>query len=386
MAARLPAGLVCQGFIADKGANEMLNDPLPRGLEGVEVDETGVSLVDGERGVLSYRGIDVDELVEKPFDEVAALVATGRLDPDFGARLATSAELSRREASLVCSLPRDVHPMHVLQGLTPLLDRNAAFADFGDAAQGFAVAAKLPALIATHMHGTAAAAYPELGHADRFLAQIAAPQTDIASRAFNVTQILQIEHGFNASTFAARVAASTLAPVENALSAGFGTLHGRLHGGADQAALEVAERVGSPAAAAAFVDGCIADGTRVMGMGHREYRVLDPRARHIKELARALAAGTPHERTFETLTAIEDRFRERMGEKGKALHANVEFYKGVVYRALGMTPPFFTTGFAMARVFGYLAHFIESRQDNRLIRPKARYTGPPVGAAALTPA
>jgi citrate synthase len=364
----------------------MSSDTLPKGLEGVEVDETGISLVDGERGVLSYRGIDVDELVDKPFDEVAALVATGRLDPDFGARLAASAELSEREAALVRSLPRDVHPMHVVQGLTPLLDRHEAFADFGDAAQGFAVAAKLPALIATHMLGTAVAGYPKLGQAERFLAQIAAPRTDLARRAFNVTQILQIEHGFNASTFAARVAASTLAPVENALAAGFGTLHGRLHGGADQAALEVAEQVGTAAAAAAFVDRCIADGTRVMGMGHREYRVLDPRARHIKGLARSLAAGTPHQKTFETLAAIEDRFRERMAEKGKALHANVEFYKGVVYRVLGMTPAFFTAGFAMARVFGYLGHFIESRQDNRLIRPKARYTGPPVRAAGLTPA
>lgn len=382
----MAAALVFPTFTADKGADDMPNDALRKGLEGVEVDETAICLVDGERGILSYRGVDIDELVERPFDEVAALVATGRLDPEFAARLAASAELSEREAKLVCSLPRDVHPMHVLQGLTPLLDHHEAFAGFGDAAQGFAVAAKLPALIATHMHGTKAAAYPELGHADRFLAQIAAPQTDIARRAFNVTQILQIEHGFNASTFAARVAASTLAPVENALSAGFGTLHGRLHGGADQAALEVAERVGSAAAAPGFVDRCIADGTRVMGMGHREYRVLDPRARHIKELARALTAGTPHEQTFETLTAIEDRFRERMAEKGKALHANVEFYKGVVYRVLGMTPEFFTTGFAMARVFGYLAHFIESRQDNRLIRPKARYTGPPVGAVTLTPA
>ncbi len=364
----------------------MPSEPLPKGLEGVEVDETGISFVDGERGVLSYRGVDIDELVERPFDEVAALVATGRPDPDFGARLAASAGLSQRESRLVCSLPRAVHPMHVLQGVTPLLDRDEAFADLGDAAQGFAVAARLPALIATHLHGTAAGAYPELGHPERFLAQIAAPQTEAVRRAFNVTQILQIEHGFNASTFAARVAASTLAPVENALSAGFGTLHGGLHGGADQAALEVAERVGSAAAAPAFVDRCIADGTRVMGMGHREYRVLDPRARHIKQLARTVSAGTPHEQTFQTLAAIEDRFRERMAEKGKALHANVEFYKGVVYRVLGMTPPFFTTGFAMARVFGYLAHFIESRRDNRLIRPKARYTGPPVRAGRLTPA
>jgi len=362
--------------------------PIAKGLEGVEVDETAISLVDGERGILSYRGINIDELVEWPFDEVAALVATGKRDPAFSARLAASADLSSREAAMVLALPAELHPMHVLQGVTPLLDRSDAFADFGDASQGFAIAAKLPAIIATRIRGNAPASFPALGHTDRFLAQIGAPQTEIARHAFNVTQILQIEHSFNASSFAARVTASTLAPVENALSAGFGTLHGKLHGGADQAALEVAECVGTPNAANAFVDRCIENKIKVMGMGHREYKVLDPRARHIKALAAELCRGTPHEVTFRTLMAIEDRFRERMAEEGKALHANVEFYKGVVYRVLGLTPPYFTTGFAMARVFGYLAHFIESRLDNRLIRPSARYVGPIVAAtraAELTP-
>ena len=119
-----------------------------KGLEGVEVDETSISLVDGERGELSYRGVNIDELVELTFDEVAALVATGTADPGFTARLAACAELSPREAALILSLPRDLHPMHLLQGVTPLLDRSDAFADFGDAAQGFAIAAKLPAIIA----------------------------------------------------------------------------------------------------------------------------------------------------------------------------------------------------------------------------------------------
>lgn len=356
--------------------------PLARGLEGIEVDTTAISLVDGARGVLSYRGINVDELVDWQFDEVAALVATGKPDRAFAARLAASADLSDREAAMILALPADLHPMHVLQGVTPMLDRSDAFADFGEAAQGFAIAAKLPAIIATHMHARVPASFPQLGYTDRFLAQIGAPQTALARHAFRVTQILQVEHSFNASSFAARVTASTLAPVENALSAGFGTLHGKLHGGADQAALEIAESVGTPNAASTFVDRCIKDKVKVMGMGHREYKVLDPRARHIKALAARLCRGTPHEVTFHTLVAIEDRFRERMAEQGKALHANVEFYKGVVYRVLGLSPPFFTAGFAMARVFGYLAHFIESRQDNRLIRPKARYVGPPVATGS----
>jgi citrate synthase len=166
--------------------------------------------------------------------------------------------------------------------------------------------------------------------------------------------------------------------VENALSAAFGTLHGVLHGGADQAALETAERVGAPERAAAFVDDCLETGAKVMGMCHREYRVLDPRARYLKALAADLCRDTPHEVTYRTLVAIEDRFTERMAEKGKALYANLEFYKGVIYRTLGLPTRFFTANFAMARVWGYLAHFTESRADNRLVRPRALYVGNPV--------
>lgn len=353
-----------------------------KGLDGVVVDTTAISLVDGQRGQLSYRGHDIGDLVRRPFADVAALVATGELDGGFGRRLTAHADLSPREEALVLELPAELHPMHVLQGLTPLLDRSDAFADQGDAAQGFAVAAKLPALIATHLKRRSVAGAASGAAAQdpiaRFLAQIEAPDLEEAHRAFRAAQILQLEHGFNAGTFAARVVASTLAPVENALSAGFGALHGVLHGGADQAALETADRVGSPEKAAAFVDDCLARGERVMGMGHREYKVIDPRAVHLKGLAGQLAAGTEHEVTFRTLEAIEARFTERMAERGKDLYANVEFYKGLVFRVLGLPPRFFTALFGMARVYGYLAHFTECRQDNRIVRPQAHYVGPAV--------
>jgi citrate synthase len=351
-----------------------------KGLDGVVVDTTAVSLVDGERGRLSYRGYDIGELIERPFAEVAALVALDRFDAGFGRRLSAHAELSPREEALLLALPADVHPMHVLQGVTPLLDREGAFADCGEAAQGFAVAAKIPAIIATHLRRGSVRGVSADDPIARFLAEIEAPNLPDAHRAFEVAQILQIEHGFNAGTFTARVVASTLAPVENALSAAFGALHGVLHGGADQAALETADRVGTPQHAVEFVDRCLSEGEKVMGMGHREYRVIDPRAVLLKGLAGRLAAGTKHEVTFSTLEAIEARFTERMAERGKALHANVEFYKGLVFRALGLPPRFFTALFGMARVFGYLAHFTESRLDNRLVRPQAHYVGPAVGS------
>lgn len=353
-----------------------------RGLEGVVVDTTAISEVDGESGVLSYRGISIDELIDQPFGTVAALVVDGAFSSRISEEAAGAAALSDREHALVRSLPADTHPMHVLQGITPLLDRTTLFGDRGEAAQGFAVAAKLPALVATHLKGDAVQPAVTGDPALRFLELIGTPDTDIARRAYTVTQILQLEHSFNASTFVARACASTLAPVENALSAAFGTLHGVLHGGADQAALETADQVGSPEKAAAFVDECLKSRTKVMGMGHREYKVLDPRARHLKALAADLCAGTPHERTYRTLVAIEARFIERMAADGKALYANLEFYKGVIYRTLGIPAAFFTANFALSRVYGYLAHFMESREDNRLVRPKALYVGNPVRAAA----
>jgi citrate synthase len=320
----------------------------------------------------------VDDLLDYSFGEVAELVVDGATGTTLAGQLHAASSLSERELAMVLALPADTHPMHLLQGLTPLLDKDSSFAARGDAAQGFAVAAKLPTLLATFHLGAPAPSSATIDPARRFLEQIGAPLTDIAVEAYNTTQILQIEHSFNASTFVARACASTLAPVENALSAAFGTLHGELHGGADQAALETADTVGCPERAKDFVDDCLRTGTKVMGMGHREYKVLDPRARHLKTLAADLTRGTPHENTYATLVAIEDRFTERMAEKGKPLYANLEFYKGVIYRALGLPDRMFTANFAMARVFGYLAHFSESRVSNRLVRPAACYTGPEV--------
>jgi citrate synthase len=357
-----------------------------KGLEGLQVDDTEICLVDGTAGQLSYRGELIDTLVQRPFVDVVSLVV-GDETSALADELRIAGALTEQDSALLRNADASgAHPMHVLMGLTPLLSvefgSRISFERFGDAAAGFRVAAKLPALIAGLLQlraGKPMIDYPidELDFNTRFLIQAGATEpSDLLRQAFNVTQILQIEHSFNASTFAARVIASTLADVQNSLAGGFAALHGPLHGGADQAALEMANEVGDPASAAAFVDRCLADGRKIMGMGHREYKVLDPRARFVKDLARDLSSGTAQEATFATLEAIEARFRERMLEKGKSLYANLEFYKGVVYRAAGLPAEFFTATFAMARVFGYLAHFMESRVDNRLIRPAARYTGP----------
>ncbi len=377
-----------------------MNAPQPftvdPGLAGVIVGHTRISDVDGEAGTLCYRGIPIEALVDRPFAAVASLVALGKEVPAVMRLIDQPPALTPAERALVLAAPQERSPMQVLQGVIPLLaktpdllaltngdldavdpgsDLPAGLHD--EARHALIIASKAPEIVATHLArrpvGSALNCYEQ-----RFGDLIGAPANDRDARleAFRVMQILQLEHSFNASTFAARVIGSTLAPIENALSGAVGTLHGVLHGGADQAALETADAVGSPNAAVAFVDRCLAENIKVMGMGHREYRVLDPRARYAKELADAVSHNTPHRQTFETLAAIEARFEQRMAAQGKALHANIEFYKGLIFRMLGLPPAYFTALFAMARLFGYVAHVLESRFDNRLIRPAARYIGP----------
>lgn len=365
------------------------------GLDGVVVGSTRISDVDGAAGTLHYRGTSIDHLSEQSFAEVASLVALGQSVPALIDYLNHTPSLSDRERSLVLSLPRSLAPMQVLQGMIPLLDKepNGLSLTSNDLRQvapdealptgltaeaitALAITSKAPEIVATHFKGAAVTARGD-DYCSRFAAMIGVDpqQQKQLVQAFEVMQILQLEHSFNASTFAARVIASTLAPIENALSGAVGTLHGVLHGGADQAALETADAVGDPANAKAFVDECLANGTKVMGMGHREYKVLDPRARYGKALAAQVSRGTEHERTFATLAAIEARFSERMEAQGKSLYANIEFYKGLIFRMLGLPPACFTALFAMARLFGYTAHVLESRINNRLIRPAAVYRG-----------
>jgi len=160
-----------------------------------------------------------------------------------------------------------------------------------------------------------------------------------------------------------------------------GALYGPLHGAADQQALEMALEVGEPERAREFVAHCLASGRKVMGMGHREYRVVDPRSRMIRALAQQVAHRPEHVKLLDVLSAVDEAFIEQTREKRRTLRANLEFYKGVVYLALGIPKEFFTASFAAARAFGWIAHVMEQRQDNRIIRPSAHYVGPihPIG-------
>jgi len=344
-----------------------------KGLAGVVVEQTAISDVRSE-GTLIYRGHSIETLANQPFFSVAGLVVDGKLDNHLLADLAPARNLDSRETAFVLAAPRETHPMQLLQSIVPLISRGGDLG-YGEANQGLHVAAKLPAVIATFLRQQAVSVDATVGYAEGFLAAIGSAENEEHVQAFNTTQILQLEHGLNAGTFASRVVASTLASVESSIAAGIGALSGSLHGGADQAVLEIADSLADTNAAREYVSRALAQGEKVPGMGHREYRAVDPRATCLQVWVERLAISGKHARTYEILREIDTSFADAMRERGKPLHANVEFYKGLVMRVVGLPNHYFTAAFAMARVYGYIAHFIESRQDNRIYRPAAEYVG-----------
>ncbi len=361
-------------------------------LAGVIVGETAISDVQGETGILSYRGIDINELVDVPFLHVAWLVLFGEWpDKQEKTRLKSfmcrHQRLNHAEQDLLTQVPRSLHPMLMLQGMVPLLElpEEETLGRGLDAEQGLFIAAKISGLIAAHhrLGQSKVILRPTAGklYHDNFLRMFRGgePTADDV-RMLDAAQILQMEHSFNAGTFAGRVCASTLAPIQSVISASIGTLFGKLHGGADQAALEMAMSIGSPDKAAAYVEECLASKEKIMGMGHREYRTVDPRAKILKPMAMELCRDPEARNLLDTLVAVEEACQKEFAGRGKEIWANVEFYKGAVFHSLGIPTHYFTAMFAQARVFGYIAHFLEFRQDSRLIRPRAVYVGHPPGS------
>jgi citrate synthase len=363
---------------------------IKKGLEGVVVDTTSTSLVDGEAGRLYYRGYPIERLVQYPFAAVAHLIIFGELPAE--SRLREFEEFLWEAGKLPASLTSAItqlsslgaHPMATLQAAVPLMACEAPRVTLGrsaDEQEALVVAARLPtahALLLALRSGRAPTPYPDARrYGERFLQLVHNAKPDPrAVSIFEQTQVLQVDHGFNASTFTARVVTSTLAPPASALSAAMGSLYGPLHGAADQGALEMAEEVGDPSNAEQFVAKCLAEGRLVMGMGHREYRVVDPRSKIVKLLAEQIASDAHQKRLIATLKAVDEAFVTQTAHKKRSLRANLEFYKGVVYLGLGLPKEFFTATFAIARIFGWSAHLVEQRKDNRIVRPAAHYIGP----------
>jgi citrate synthase len=361
-----------------------------RGLENVVVASTNLSAIDGTAGRLSYAGYDIHDLAERAtYEEVLFLLWYGQLPStrelrDFNARLLAERSLGESELALVRGIPTAGHGMDALRTLVSGLAQLDPHADDLSPAQveriGVRVAAKLPALIAAWDRARRGLAPVEpdvnLAHAANFLYMLhgQAP-SPAAARAFDTYLVLLAEHGLNASTFAARVTIGAGADVYCALVAATGTLKGLLHGGANQKAMETFLQIGAPENASDYIEAMLARRERLMGVGHRIYKVEDPRVRHLRRQVLALGAGGE-----ERWQAIAEQVGRVVAEHPhftkRQLNPNVEFYSAPLLYTLGLPLDLFTAAFALSRVAGWMAHIREQLADNRLIRPKADYNGP----------
>ena len=354
------------------------------GLRGVAAGKTEISTV-GKEGVgLTYRGYDIVELAaESTFEEVAYLLLHGELPaPDeliaYREKLRGQRAVPAPLAEVLERIPRDAHPMDVLRtacSMLGALEPEGGFARQLDVANRL-IAVLPSALLYWHHFATTGTRIEtqseEHGVAAHFLRLLhGRPPADVEQRAMDVSLILYAEHEFNASTFAARVCAATLSDMHSAVTAAIGTLRGPLHGGANEAAMELIEQFDSAPAAAAGVAQMLERREKIMGFGHAVYRTADPRSAVIKEWAGKLAERTGNGLLYVVSEAIEQLLWQR-----KNLFPNLDFYSACAYRCLRIPTPLFTPIFVFARTAGWTAHVIEQRADNRLIRPTAEYTGP----------
>ncbi len=347
------------------------------GLEGVVAADTALSLVDGEAGRLVLRGYEAEDLAARAsFEEACALLWSGRLDglpalrAELGAaRVAAHARLAGLGDALAAA-----HPMDALRAAVAHLPEGSAPAEVVAALAVFAAAwwrrrSGLEPLTPD----------PALGHAADLLRLVRGVAPEPArARALDAYLVTVIDHGLNASTFTARVIASTGSDAVSAVVGALGALKGPLHGGAPGPVLDMLDAVATPEGAAPWLRAELDAGRRIMGMGHRVYRVRDPRAAVLEQAARALeAAGIGRDR-LALARAVEQAATTLLNERrpGRRLAANVEFYTAVLLEAVGLDRALFTPTFAASRVAGWLAHVNEQRATGRLIRPSSRYVGP----------
>ncbi len=356
-----------------------------RGLAGVAVADTALSYIDGEAGKLFYRGYDIHPLARKgSFSESLYLLWYGELPTRveltvFEGLLARERQLPSELLDVLRSLGGDATPMSVLRTTVSVLGQSDP--DAGDNSQeanlrkAGRLVARIPVAVAAYHRlrngEEPVPPDPDLGHAGDFLRMLRdEPPEETAAEALDTSLLLYLEHGFNASTFACRVVASTLADLHAALTAGVAALSGPLHGGANEQAMRMLLEIGDPSGVDDYLDRELAAGRKIMGFGHRVYRTEDPRATHLRDMARRLGEAGGDARLYELSRAVESAMKER-----KELYCNVDFYCATVYRHLGIPLDLFTPLFAMGRTGGWSAHVMEQHRDNRLIRPRANYTG-----------
>jgi citrate synthase len=355
------------------------------GLEGVVATSSAICYIDGDKGILSYCGYNIDELAsEASFEEVVFLLWNGRLPTrtelsSLKNKLVAERDLPSEVTAFLKGVPRGASPMDVLRTAVSLLSLYDPLAGDNATDANVAKAIKLMARISTLVtsfdqlrNGRAAIpGDPSLGYAANFIYTLTGKKPDqVMERVFDVALILHADHELNASTFAARVTAATLSDIYSAVTSAIGALKGPLHGGANEAVIQMLLKTASPDDAVAKVKSDLANKVKIPGFGHRVYHVLDPRAIHLKKVSQELAKRTGHSDLYEKSSRVE-----RAVHDIKGLNANVDFYSASCYYSLGIPIDLFTPIFAVSRMSGWTAHILEQYRNNRLIRPRADYTG-----------
>ena len=363
--------------------------PFRPGLEGVPATQSAICDIDGQKGILSYRGYAVEDLAaQSSFLETAYLLVWGALPTssqleDFQQEVQMHRRVSFRIRDMMKSFPSAGHPMDALQSSAASLglfySRRAL--DNPEYIYGAVVRliAKIPTMVAAFQlirkGQDPIQPRDDLPYAANFLYMLTEREPDpLAARIFDACLILHAEHSLNASTFSARVTASTLTDPYAVVASAVGTLAGPLHGGANEDVLEMLEQIGTEDRVEAWLDQAMAQKQKIMGFGHREYKVKDPRAVILQQLAEQLFDQFGHDPMYDLARKLEAVAAERLGAKG--IYPNVDFYSGLVYRKLGIPVDLFTPIFAIARVAGWLAHWKEQIGANRIYRPSQIYTGP----------
>ena len=358
-----------------------------KGLEGIVATNSSICWIDGDAGVLAYRGIDIHDLASKStFEETTYLLWHGKLPnkaelADFSAQLTAARNLPPQIIDLLRSFPTQATPMEVLRTAVSALsfyDPNEKAVDHNsNVRKSFALTAQIPMVVAAfdriRKGKPVVAPDMSLSHAGNFLWMLTGEKpSETATRAFDVALILHADHELNASTFAARVIAATLSDLHSAITGAIGALKGPLHGGANEAVMRMLYAIDKEGAdPVAYVRQMLADKKKVSGFGHRVYHTEDPRATHLRKMSEDLSRASGNLKWFEMSRKIELFINAE-----KKLNANVDFYSASTYTTLGIDLDLFTPIFAVSRIAGWSAHVIEQLDDNRLIRPRAEYVGP----------
>jgi citrate synthase len=357
-----------------------------KGLEGIIAAQTRLSDVRGDAGELVYAGYDINELAGKvSYEEVIHLLHWNHLPnkkelAELKTILASDRELPQGVVDVLRTVPRDTPPMDAIRTAVSALgcfDPQRDDHSYDDERRkAMQLIARIP-IITAYFHRIRQGKEvlppkPELGEAANFLYLIDGEEPSAEkANTLDLCYVLHADHGMNASTFSARVTIATLSDVYSAITSAIGTLKGPLHGGANEGVIKMLIEIGSLDKVDAYIEECLAQKKKIMGIGHRVYKTLDPRAPHLKRMAQVLSSKVGERKWIQ----MSDRIAEIMLKK-KNLHANVDFYSATVYYSLGIPTDLFTPVFAIARTAGWTAHILEQLADNRLIRPQSLYIGP----------